>query len=363
MRLTKGYARILLLLCYILMLGLVAHTTPISPSEAHLFFQDKTTVATFLMHLGQGLIPGELGFRLPFLFLGFLNALLFYAVAASFFSREDDRTLALIFYLLLPGVVISSVLANDTLIITSMVLLFLYFYLGGYRLISLLPFFFLSLVHWSALYFYMTMMLYGLFQKKRWIFLASVAALGVYFLIGIEIPQNHSKSYFFELLGIYATIFSPLLFIYLFYALYRTLLRGERDIIWYISFGALVISLGLSLQERIKITDFSSYLMLGMIVTVRTYHSSLRVRLKCFQSDYRVLFWVVTVSLIVSTLSILLHQPIYRLVGKVNYSIVSPVYEPYDKVKKLKHEGKSCVEDFRKKTSDQMKYYGLNKCF
>jgi hypothetical protein len=315
------------------------------------------------MHGGQTLLPGELGFRLPFLLLGFLNAVLFYKITAYSFSKEEDRATVLFFYLVLPGVIISTVLANDAVIIASLVLLFLFFYLKGDIFLSFVPLLLLSLVHWSALYFYMIIMLYGLFQKERWIFLASIAALVFYALVGINAPQSSTQSHFLELLGIYAMIFSPLLFLYLFYALYRTLLRGQKDLVWYLSFGALVISLGLSLQERIKITDFSAYLMLGMIVAVRTYYHSLRVRLRVFRYGYRVLFWLVTVSLMISTFSILLHQPIYRMIGKTNYAVVAPVYEPYDRVKRLQSEGKTCLKELDRKVRYQMRYYGLNKCF
>ncbi len=351
------------LLPYMVILGVVAATTPISPSEASLFFQDNVTVTTLLMHGGQALLSGELGFRLPFLFLGLLNALLFYQVTAYSLSREEDRCVALLFYLMLPGVIISTVLANDAVVMSSLILLFLFFYLRGDRYLSLLPLLLLSLVHWSALYIYMIMMLYGLFQKEKWTFVSSILALFVYLLLGIDTPQGSDQSYFFELLGIDAMIFSPLLFIYLFYALYRTLLRGERDLIWYLSFGTLVISLGLSLQERIRITDFSAYLMLGIIVVVRTYYHSLRVRLREFRCSYKVIFWIVTVSLIVSSFSILLHQPIYRLAGKENYTIVAPVYAPYDRMKRLKSDGKTCVQEVNRKVRDQMRYYGLKKCF
>ncbi len=363
MRLTKGYTSLFFLLLYITVLGIVAATTPISPSEAYLFFQEKTTATTLLIHGGQTVLSGELGLRLPFLLLGLLNAFLFYKVATYTFDKEEDRFMALFFYLMLPGVILSSVLANDAVIITSLVLLFLFFSLKGDQFLSLMPLLLLSLVHWSALYFYMIIMLYGLFQKERWIFLASIAALVLYALIGIDAPQSSTQSHFLELLGIYAMIFSPLLFIYLFYALYRTLLRGEKDMVWYISFGALIISLGLSLQERIKITDFSAYLMLGMIIAVRTYYQSLRVRLRAFRYGYRVIFWLVTVSLMISAFSILLHQPIYRLIGKANYAIVTPVYEPYDRVRRLQSEGKTCLEEVDRKVRQQMRYYGLNKCF
>jgi len=359
----KGDRGTLFLVLYALVLLTVAATTPISPSEAYLFYQDQMTPTTVLMHWGDALLPNELGLRLFFLLLGALNAYLFYLISSIVFQKREDRFLTLFFYLMLPGVIISTVLANDAVLVTALVLLFLYAYLHKKQTLSFLPLLLLSLVHWSALYFYMILMLYGLFQKEKQIFLAAVSAVLFYLLLGIERPEPVPGNHFFEMLGIYATIFSPLLFVYLFYALYRTLLRGSRDLLWYISFGALVISLILSLQERVKVTDFSAYLMLGIIVAVRTYLESLNVRLRRFQKSYRLFFGIVMIPLFVSVFTMILHQPIYRILGKRYYPVVAPVYVPYDNALALKKRGKKCTETSTRKVLYQMRYYGLEKCF
>ena len=317
----------------------------------------------FLMHWGNALISNELGLRLFFLLLGCVNACLFYTITAFYFDKKKDRLLALFFYLMLPGVIVSTVLANDAAVITFLVLLFLYLYLHEKPMASLLPLSLLGLVHWSALYFYIVLMLYGLFQKRKAIFLSATAAILLFVAAGTTIPDPIPGNYFFETLGIGATIFSPLLFIYFFYALYRTLLRGERNLLWYISFGALMISLGLSLQERIKITDFSAYLMPSIIIAIHTYLGSLRVHLKPFQQRYKLSFRLIALSLLLSSLSLVLHQPIYRLLGETYYPVVAPVYVPYDKAKKLKTNGEDCVKESRQKVLYQMRYYGLKKCF
>lgn len=363
MPLLKGSSQTIFLLLYALTLIVVAATTPISPSEAYLFFQSKTTPTVLLMHWGSFVLSNELGMRLFFLMLGFTNAYLFYRLTADFFTKEKERLLALYFYLMLPGVIVSTVLANDAVIIACLVLLFIYFHMFEKPIFSLFPLFLLTFVHWSALYFYIIIVLYGLFQKKREVFLSAMAAFLFYVIFGVTIPEPTSGNYFFEMLGIYATIFSPLLFVYLFYALYKTLLRGEKTLLWYISFGTLIISFVLSLQERIKITDFSAYLMPGIMVAVHSYLGSLKVRLKRFQRAYRVSFGVIVFSLVFSSVAMLLHQPVYRIFGSKYYPIVASVYKPYDRVIKLKSSGKKCIQDPGQKVLYQMRYYGLNRCF
>ncbi|NKQ41164.1 MAG: hypothetical protein HF962_06305 [Sulfurovum sp.] len=347
---------------YFLVLSVVAHTTPISPSEAYQFYQDDFSVTAFLMHIGQNTLAGEIGFRLPFILMGILNSFLFYTISRKLFIRKNDAVLALGIYLLLPGVIASTILASDAMIISTLILTFIYLHIKHYSSLSVIPLFVLMFVHWSASFLYLILVIYALIKKEKVLLLVSMLLLLVYFAIGVVIPEESTKSYFFELLGVYATIFSPLVFIYFFYAGYKTLFGGERDIIWYVSFLAFALSLLFSLDEKVRIADFSSYTMIGIIVAVRSYSSSLRVRLKQFQRGYNIMFAVVISSLVVSASSLLLHQPIYKFVGKDRYPIVAPIYEPYDLSLELKSKGANCIDSINERVYYQMKYYGIEKC-
>jgi len=349
-------------LLYFSILGIVAATTPITPSEAYGFYH-SSSITTFLMHIGYILFPSEFGLRIFFLFFAMLNALLYERVTASFVSRSEDRYVIVMIYLILPGVVASSILANSAVILSFLVLLFLYAYMKKNWLVVTLSLLLLSVVHWSALFLYGILLLYAANRRERWLLIVTIIAVIFYTFSGMEMPLPRDTNNVLELLSIYATVFSPLVFIYLFYVLYRTLLRGERNIIWYISFYSLIISLILSFIYRIRIVDFSPYIMLGTMLMIQSYHASLRVRMRRFQNRYRWVFKIVTISLIVSTLSILLNKPIYRTVGKEYYALFAPVYAPYDRAKELRSEGKSCVNGIGGKQMDQMKFYQINRCF
>lgn len=347
---------------YFLLLAAVAYTTPISPSEAKLFYQDTYTISAYLMHLGQRLLGGEIGFRFPFLFLGILNAYLFYSISLSRLESRKDAITSLVIYLLLPGVITSTILSSDAGIMSTSVLLVLYMYIKQYSRFIVLPLLLLMFVHWSATFVYLSMIIYAIFKRDKYLLIANLMLLLLYFFIGIPIPEESSRNYFFELLGVYAAIFSPLLFIYVFYSLYRALFRGIRDIVWAIPFLTLIMSLAFSMDERVIIVDFSPYIMIAVIVAVRTYYQSLRIRLKPFQKGYKMIFHIVTLSLVGNAIVLLLHQPIYRWIGKEYYPIVLPVYEPYDLSQKLLKEGINCIDNVKRKTYYQMRYYGIKKC-
>jgi len=348
---------------YFLLLVTLAVTTPITPSEARLFFESIERPTQLFIQTGYSLSSTEFGLRSIFLLLGTVNGVLYYKITSYFFSRDSDRYLVTTLYLSLPGVIASTVMANDAVIISTLLLLFIFGFLRANWWISTISLLFLSCVHWSSYILYLGLILYAFSTLNKRLFFASMISLVLYFSFGIHTPDVGIRSYFLDIFGMYAAVFSPLLFIYLFYALYRVLLRGDRDIIWYISFMGLIVSMLLSFKFRIKIIDFSPYIMIGIIPMMGIYHSSLRVRMRRFQGGYRVLFWTVTSMLVLSSMSIILHQPIYRIAGKINYSIVAPVYEPYDRAKRLKAEDKSCANGIRERSLHQMRYYGIKRCF
>ncbi len=353
------YAAILL---YFVILGIVAATTPITPSEAYRFYH-TSDISTFLMHVGYTKIPSELGLRIFFILFGVLNAFLYYQITQFFIQRRTDQYLSTLIYLLFPGVVASSILANSAIIVSTLILSFLYAFSIRCWAAVFVALIGLALVHWSAVVIYFILALYAVIQREKLLIGILIFASLFWIRFGMAFPLPAEGNHLLELLSVYAAVFSPLIFIYLFYTLYRILLRGERGMIWYLSFFSLVISLLMSLRYRISIVDFSPYMMLGSMLMIQGYYSSLRVRMRRFQRSYRWVFKIVTIFLMLSTLSILLNQPIYRTVGNEYFSVFSPVYRPYNRALKLKSNGKNCIEEIAGKRLEQMKFYGIDKCF
>lgn len=349
---------------YYLGLSALAMTTPITASEARLFFEpDVGSPTLFLIHLGYRLIPSEFGIRLPFLILGGISALLYYKITYYFFKRQDDRYLSLAIYLFLPGVIASTVLASDAVIISALLLLFIYAFLRESWSIVVVSLPLLAFVHWSAWVLYMALIIYSYFTADKRLFIVSLLSGVVYILFGVPTPDTGARSYLLDVFGMSVAVLSPLLFLYIFYALYRVLLRGGRNIVWYISFVGLLASLLLSLFYRVKITDFSSYIMIGVITSVQVYYGSLRVRMIRFQKAYKRTFCIVVTALMITSMLIVLHKPLYRIAGKTYYPIVAPIYEPYDRACKLKAQGKNCANYISQRSLHQMRYYGIERCF
>ena len=101
-------------------------------------------------------------------------------------------------------------------------------------------------------------------------------------MYGFEIGGK-PKGYFLDTFSIYATIFSPVLFLYFFYSIYRVGIKHEKDLFWYISATALGMSLLFSLRQKIAIEDFAPFIVIAIPVMLKLFMHSVRVRLSEFR--------------------------------------------------------------------------------
>ena len=278
---------IYLLFFYVIAVFYLASTTPISPHEAKIFYTSYDIVSVS-MHLGTQLISSFLGLRIIFILFGFLSIALFYRLSRRHFKKKEDAYLSTTIFMLLPGILTAVTLANVAIIVLMIVLLFVLFYEKKYYFILPLLMLALFFIHEASIIFFAALLIYGIIHKdkKLSIFASAFLIAFIYLAKGIEIGGRPS-GHFIEIFGLYATVFSPLLFIYFFYAMYRIFLRENKTLLWHISFTALAFSLLLSLRQRVNITDFAPYVMIAIIPMLHIYNNSVRVRLPQFQTYYK----------------------------------------------------------------------------
>jgi hypothetical protein len=183
----------------------------------------------------------------------------------------------------------------------------------------------------------------------------------IYLAKGIEIGGRPS-GHFVEIFGLYATVFSPLLFLYFFFAMYRILLRGKKTLIWYISFTALAFSLLLSIRQRVYITDFAPYMMIAIVLMLDIFNHSIGVRLPQFQKRYRQGFIVVMSFLVFTVLLIVGHKALYFILEDSKHHFADRIYRPYFLAKKLKSQGIECYDGAQGRERYQLRYYNIPTC-
>lgn len=350
------------IILYVIAVFYLASTTPISPHEANIFYKVSNVVST-LMHWGDELIGGFLGLRIFFVFFGFMSLVLFYKLSQRYFSRQSDVYLATVIFMLLPGILTAIILANISIIVLTVVLLFVLLYESGYRIILVFLMLILFFIHEASVILFVALLLYGLMHKDKQLAIVAATFLVafIYLSKGIIIGGRPS-GHFVEIFGLYATVFSPLLFIYFFYAMYRILLREKKTLIWYISFTAFAFSLLLSLRQRVSITDFAPYVVISVVLMLYTLNSSVRVRLPEFQKRYRQGFYIVMFFLVLNTSLIIFHKPLFYFFKDPSGHFANRIYKPYHLAKELKSGGIDCYDGAHGRERFQLRYYNIVPC-
>ncbi len=356
---TKFYFYLFLFIYNISLLYLI-YTTPITPHEAYTLYNGTDLVGFLIRLSSDGINFWTL--RTPFYLFGILNIYLYYQLSKEYFSKQNDIYLSTSFFLILPGIITSIVLANIAVVIISLVLIFLLSYKRGYLLIQILMMILILIIHKSSIIFFISIFIYSIFEKKSFLMSISFIFLTLSILMGgLEIGGKPS-GHFIEIFGLYSAVFSPLVFIFFFYSMYRILIRESKDILWYLSFSSLVFSLILSIRQKIEITDFAPYVLISIALMLNIYLNSLRVRIYEHQKGYKLGFIFVVSTLIISSVTIILHQNIFNILNDNRKHFAYSVYKPYWLSTQLKEQNIFCYDTNSIKQESQFLYYGLKRC-
>lgn len=195
--------------------------------------------------------------RFPSLITGFLSVILFYKIAQINLKKEREIVFATYIFMLIPGMIISSVIVNKSVYLIFLTLLFIYTY-EKKRIFSYILLMSYVFIDKSLISLYLALIFYSVYKKDTKFLIFSLILLAVnanYFEYKIH---GKPKGYFMDLFGTYFLIFSPLVFVYFLYALYKNLFY-KKDLIYFISATAFFLSLILSFRQRIKIDDYAPY--------------------------------------------------------------------------------------------------------
>jgi len=350
------------ILFYISALFYLAVTLPIGPNEAMLYYTAKKTLG-FLIHLFHNIFNNPLEFRLPFLLFSILNSYLFYKVSQIYLEKKEQSYLATTIFLLLPGIITASVIVNIAVVVITLVLSFIILYEKKQIVWQGVSMLLLLFTHDASLIFFIPVAIFATVQRKKMLLVLSVifSLISLFYFNTLEIGGK-PEGRFLELFGLYIALFSPLVFLYFFYALYRIWLREAKDILWYISFTAFIFSIILSLRQQVIMTDFAPYVVVSVVLMLLTYQKTLDVRLPQFQMEYKMGYRVVILSLVFFSSIIVFHKPIFYFLDDKSRHFAYKFYEPYWQVEELHEIGQNCYTVKNQKVQYQLKYYGMERC-
>lgn len=346
-----------------LTLGFATQTLSISYNEANIFFHGHSAVHYMVAFSVKLLGQNDFALRAPFILCHLLSIVLIYEIAKYFLKKEFDRILSACVYALLPGVNSVALLVNSGSLVILITLLFVYLYLHHYKVASYGVLALSLLVDNSFAILYLALFCYAIFNRKSDMLILTLLLFSVsMYLHGFD-TGGKPKGYFVDTLGVYAIVFSPLLFLYFVYALYRILIKEEKNILWYISFFSLVFSLLLSLRQRLLLEDFAPFVVLAIPLMVKVFLNSYRVRLPIFRKWHRFLFGVVIFSLMINTAVSFVNKPLYSLIDEpskhfaINYHIAKELAD------ELKLMGINNIVTKDDKMALRLRFYGIEQGF
>lgn len=334
-------------------------TLSIGYDEANIYFYGDTIVH-YLANLSTHFFgQNDLALRLPFIVFHLLSVFLLYKIGKLFLKKRFDRIFSVAIYALLPGVNSVAVLVNSGSIVIFLTLLFTYCYLKEYKVASHIILIASLFVDNSFAIFYIALFIYALMQRKTdLLILTLILFSAAMYLYGFD-TGGKPKGYFVDTLGIYAIVFSPLLFLYFVYAMYRILIKEEKNLLWYISFVSLVVSLVLSLRQRLMLEDFAPFVVLSIPLMVKVFFNSYRVRLPKFRKLHSIFFTIVIASLLINTSLCYLHKPLYRIIEEPSRNFAFKYHVAKELAEKLHAKGIHKVILNDEKMALRLKFYNI----
>ncbi len=329
--------------------------------EARILYGDVSPLQLllnlFFFFFGQN----DFALRGPMILLHLASVVFLYAISKYYVSRERDRLWVVLIFMLLPGVISSALVVDNAGLMIAALFGFAYAYLryGNYAL-GTLPV--LVWIDPSFAYLFIGMTLYGLHRRDiLWSGAGGMALVTSLFFYGIDIGGS-PESRFLDLLGVYSAIFSPIVFIYLFYVLYRRLITGERDLIWTIAASAFVISLVLSFRQKVHVQTFAPFMLLSLPLAAQTFLRTYRIRLREFRGRYRVLFFTAFALLLINALVVFLNPLIYPLLEKPSRHFSYSMHIAKELSIALKKEDIGCIDAGDEKLQLRLRFYGITHC-
>jgi len=344
----------------VVVLLFVSNTLSISYKEALNVFIN-TSVLTFITNTSLYIFgQNDVALRLPFIVFYILSVLLMYKMTENYFRYEKDRLIAISIFMLLPGVISASLLVNSAIIVIFFTLLYLYYYEknGTHSYILLVLFLFIDN---SFAILFLALFFYSLKNKDSKLMLISLALFSIsMYIYGFE-TNGKPRGYFLDTFAIYSTIFSPFLFLYFVYSIYRIGLKEEKNLTWYISSTALLLSLLFSFRQRIYIEDFGPYVVVSLPFMLRSFFHSYRIRLDEFRRNHKIGVFLVISMLILNVSLTIINKPLYLILPNIKKHFVYKYHFAKELAYELKKRNIKYVYCDDRELLLRLKFYGIEE--
>ena len=338
-----------------------ASTLSISSHEVGLLYGDFSFIQYIVNQSLHIFGTNDLALRTPMILLHFLSVLLLYKISKNYLVDKRNRIWLLIIFILLPGVLSSALLVDSAGLSIFGLLLFVYIYENFSIKYTYFLLFLFSLLDGVFVYLFISLIVYSLYKKNKLYLIANIAFLILsLFLYGIK-TEGSPEGHLIDTIGLYAAIFTPVIFIYIFYILYRRFLSKDINVLWFISSIPLLISLLLSFRQNIVIENFAPYLIIALPLSAQTFYAAYRVRLKPFRTKYKIIFALSALFLSVNFIVVLFNRELYLFIEKPQKHFARKMHIAKELAYELKARGFHCISN-QDLMAQRLKFYGIDNC-
>lgn len=348
-----------LLIFHFTVLLFLINDMSISYNEALIFFQDDKNLLSYIVNISCAIFgQNDFALRMPFLVLYICSSILMYLLTKDYLKSQRDRLITVAIFMILPGVNSSALVINESIIVIFFTLLYIYLTKVKNKKCYLLLILLLFIDNSFAILF-LALFFYSIKKRDNIQLLLSLVLFGISMsMYGFEMG-GRPQGYFLDTFAIYATIFSPVLFLYFFYAIYRIGIKHEKDIFWYISMTAFGLSLIFSLRQRIQIEDFAPFVVISIPIMVKLFIHSLRIRLKEFRKTHYMLVRIAMVVLVLNFVVFVFNKYFYLILDNPKIHFAYKYHIAKDLANKLKHTGINSITVEDKHLMLRLKFYGI----
>ncbi len=302
----------------------------------------------------------DIALRLPFILFYISSVIISYLLTKDYFKSENIRLFSIVIFMLLPGINSAALLVNESIIVVFFTLLYLYLFKitnkEHYWLLVLCLF-----IDNSFAIMYLALFFYSLKKKDNILLIVSLILFGISMqMYGFD-TGGRPKGYFLDTFGAYASIFSPMIFLYFFYAMYRMMIKWEKDLYWYISFVAFAFSLILSMRQKINIEDFAPFVVIAIPLMVKLFMHSFNVRLPIFRKKHYIFAIFSLTILLINFIVFIFNKQLYLILDNPNQHFAANYHIAQELAEKLKQNGIKNILSDSYEMQTRLKFYGIQK--
>lgn len=336
-----------------------ANSLSISYNEAEIFFQKHSLLGYILKLSAHFFGQNDLAVRGVMIFFHIASVVLMYKVSKFYIKLEFDRIIAVLLFVLLPGTIASALIINNAGICITLALLCIYLFHIKKKILFSLFFCLAFFIDGDFLIFYAGFFIFALYKRKpplAW--LSAILFLLTLYFFGFE-TNGRPSGHFIDTFGIFAAVFSPFVFIFFVYTIYRIWVKEKKDLLWFVAICSFCFCMIVSVRQRLELEQFLPFCVIATPLMVRVFFNSYRVRLPKFRKGHKICTSLVMLFLIFNWSAIIFNQIFYLFLSDPTKHLTYKFDVAKELADKLKEAGVQDITTEDTRLALRLKFYGI----